>query len=130
VTSSGVMDGQGRKVLVIDDDVMGAQLVATLLELEGFQAIQPANWGDPLQDIEKHHPSLAIIDVRLRGKSGFDLLRQIREHSDPEVANMPVIMMSAEDHHNQSRQNGADGFLSKPFNVPAMFEIIRETGGG
>jgi two-component system OmpR family response regulator len=130
VTENDVLARQGRDVLIIDDDSSGALLVATLLELEGYQAIQPANWDEPLHDLESQYPCLVIIDVRLRGKSGFDLLNQIRNHADPEVAKMPVIMMSAEDHSLQSQRDGANGFLSKPFNVPAMLEIVRNVGGG
>jgi len=130
VTEAGVFDEPCRTVLVIDDDASGAQLVATLLELEGYRAIQVSDWDEPLQDLEAQHPSLALIDVRLHGKSGFDLLSQIRNHPDPEVAGIPVIMMSAEDHYLQSQRDGANGFLSKPFNVPAMLEIVRNTGGG
>jgi DNA-binding response OmpR family regulator len=130
VTEIDAFDAPCRTVLVIDDDASGAQLVATLLELEGYRAIQPSNWDEPLHDLEGQHPSLVLIDVRLHGKSGFELLNQIRNHVDPEVARIPVIMMSAEDHYLQSQRDGANGFLSKPFNVPAMLEIVRTTGGG
>jgi DNA-binding response OmpR family regulator len=130
VTENPVLEGQGRLVLIIDDDASGAQLVATLLELEGYRTAQPADWDDPLQDLDALHPCLILMDVRLHGKSGFDLLKRVRNHSDPGMASTPVIMMSAEDHYLQSRREGANGFLSKPFNVPAMLQLVRDTGGG
>jgi two-component system OmpR family response regulator len=124
------LEERRRLVLIIDDDASGAQLVATLLEFEGFDTLQPANWDDPVLDVELQKPNVVLIDVRLRGRSGFDLLKRIRGHPDPEIAGLPVIMMSAEDHHVESRRSGADGFLSKPFNVPAMLEIVHQVGGG
>jgi len=119
------MENQHERILVIDDDPNGARLLCTLLSMEGFQTFEPEDWNDPLGDVEKIRPETIVVDVRLRNRSGFDLLSQIRAHPDPCVANTRVIMMSAEDYRNQSKQAGADGFVDKPFDVPAMLTIIR-----
>jgi DNA-binding response OmpR family regulator len=119
------IEKQGEQVLIIDDDPHGARLLCTLLSMEGLCPFEIEDWGNPLGDVEKHRPSMVIVDVRLRTRSGFDLLDQIRAHPDPSVASTIVIMMSAEDYRKQSRQAGADGFVAKPFDVPAMLEIIK-----
>jgi DNA-binding response OmpR family regulator len=129
VTSKGER-GERPTVLIVDDDMMGTELLITLLRIEGFEAFQPENWHDPLHDIKMRRPNLVIIDVRLRSRSGFDLLSQIRAHPDAAVAGTPVIMMSAEDYTIQSKRAGADGFVSKPFDLPAMLDVVRSTKGG
>lgn len=130
MTGKTMAQSQLHKILIIDDDPSGAQLLATLLELEGYQACQIANWKEPLQDIEQDRPDLVLIDIRLRTRSGFDVLAQIRSHPDPELANTPVLMMSAEDYRVKSRQAGANGFVPKPLDLPAFYAIIREIEEG
>jgi DNA-binding response OmpR family regulator len=116
-----------RKVLIVDDDPSGAQLLETLLEFAGYEAVQPREWRDPIKDVERERPDLAIIDVRLRSRSGFDLLRQIREHPDPGVAGTLVLMMSVENWQPRSEQAGANGFIAKPFDIDALLRTIRES---
>jgi len=105
-------------------------LPTTLLDMEGFEAFQPEDWQDPLQEVERHAPSLVIIDVHLRGRSGFDLLDQIRAHPDPGVARTPVLMTSAEDYRLQSKRGGANGFMAKPFDPQALIAAITICQGG
>jgi len=118
------------RILVIDDDATGVRLLTTLLGMEGFEAFQPEDWQDPLQEVERHTPSLVIIDVHLRGRSGFDLLDQIRAHPNPDVARTPVLMTSAEDYRLQSKQGGANGFVAKPSDPQALIDAITMCKGG
>ena len=120
----------GSRILVIDDNPTGGQLLVTLLEMEGFEAFLPQDWRDPLQDVERERPFLVIIDVHLQGRTGFDLLAQIRAHADPQVARTAVLMASAEDYRLQSEQAGADGFVGKPFDLPSLYAAIHKCKGG
>jgi DNA-binding response OmpR family regulator len=113
-----------HKVLIVDDDPSGTQLLATLLKLEGFDAVPLENWVDPIKDIKQQQPELVIMDVRLRGKSGLDLLAKIRTHPDPDLARTPVLMMSVDDHRVESKQAGAEGFVAKPFDLPTLMAAI------
>jgi two-component system OmpR family response regulator len=103
------------KILVIDDDPTGTELLLTLFRLEGYQGDSVQNWADPLSEIVEKDPDLVVMDVRLSGKDGLELLRQLRSHPSPDVASTPVLMMSGEDHRLQSRSAGANGFVDKPF---------------
>ncbi len=113
-----------RKVLVIDDDPSGAQLLVTLLELQGYEALKLENWADPVEDIRQRRPDLIVMDVRLRDKSGFDLLQKIREQPEPGLSHTPVLMMSVEDHRLRSVRAGANGFIAKPFDLAALLAAI------
>jgi DNA-binding response OmpR family regulator len=130
VTDKEALEEQSRTVLIIDDDAMGARLLVTLLELEDYTGFQPQDWDNPVVDVEAHRPSLVLIDVRLRSRSGFDVLEEVRAHPDPEVASTPVFMMSAEDYRIESQRAGADGFLHKPFDVNILFDVVRKKGKG
>lgn len=114
------------KILIIDDDRAGTQLLSTLLDFEGHRTLALQNWEDPVSDMEQNRPDLVIMDVYLRATNGLDILGQIRMHADPEIANLAVLMMSAEDQHLRSLQAGADGFLVKPFQIETLVRTIRE----
>jgi DNA-binding response OmpR family regulator len=116
--------------MIVDDDPSGTRLLATLLRLEGYEALQLEDWADPEKDIERQRPDLIIMDVRLRSRSGFDLLAAIRSAPDPVLARTPVLMMSVDDHRVQSRRAGANGFVAKPFDLAALARAIREVEGG
>jgi CheY-like chemotaxis protein len=111
------------RILIIDDDPSGTQLLITLLGFEGYQGFKPQNWSDPLADIEKQRPDLVFMDVRLMSRDGVKVLQELRAHPDPAIAQTPVLMVSAEDHSSRCRSAGADGFLAKPYD---RLTLLRE----
>jgi DNA-binding response OmpR family regulator len=114
------------KILVIDDDPSGTELLITLLGLEGFQGSRLENWADPLADVERQSPDLVIMDVYLSDRDGVELLRDIRAHSELRIANTPVLMMSAENLETRCLSAGANGFVEKPFELGKLIATIRE----
>jgi DNA-binding response OmpR family regulator len=114
------------KILVIDDDPTGTELLLTLFGLEGYQSFSVEDWVDPLREVIEKAPDLVMIDIRLSGKDGLQLLRQLRSHPVPEVADIPVLMMSAEDHRLESRAAGANGFVEKPFDWDTLRSAIEK----
>lgn len=116
-----------ESILIVDDDLVGAQLLATLLQMEGYEVLQPAHWSDLVKDIEEQRPTWIIMDVRLGQRSGFDVLKKIRAHPNTQIARTPVFMMSANDYRMQSKLAGANGFIDKPFHIPALLAAMRQT---
>jgi two-component system phosphate regulon response regulator PhoB len=114
-----------HKILVIDDDPTGTQLLLTLLDMEGFQGSKLENWDAPLDDVKAQAPDLVIMDVHLKVGNGLDLLRQIRKDPDRSLASVPVVMISAEKLEAQSLSAGANGFVEKPFDLGNLFGAIR-----
>ena len=118
------------KILIIDDDPAGTQLLITLLGIEGYQGYKPDDWHDPLGEVERQHPDVIIMDVHLRKWDGLDLLNKIRTHPNPIIASTPVLMMSAEDFRVQSRHAGANAFVEKPFDRNTLLDAIQQITGG
>ena len=113
------------RILVVDDDPTGTQLLLTLLGLEGYEGLELQDWADPLRDVQCQRPDLVIMDVHLANIDGLRLLSRLRAQSDPRMAHLPVLMMSAEDLREQCQSAGADGFVEKPFALDALVEAIR-----
>ncbi len=114
-----------NRILVIDDDPTGTQLLLTLLGLEGYEGLKLQNWADPLGEVQAQHPDLVIMDVHLTNADGLELLRRLRAQPDPHKAHVPVLMMSAEDLREQCLSAGADGFVEKPFELRTLLGAIQ-----
>jgi CheY-like chemotaxis protein len=114
------------KVLIVEDDAGISRLLGALLHFEGYETEDAKDWDDILHAVEQIRPDLAIVDVHLRTGDGFELLNQIRSHPDPDMAHTAVLMMSGMDYRFKCKQEGANGFLEKPFDRMALLEAIRK----
>jgi CheY-like chemotaxis protein len=115
-----------NQILVIDDDPSGTGLLIALLQLTGYQGCSLEDWQDPVAEVTRVRPALVIMDVRLGTPDGLALLRQLRAHPNREVANTPVLMMSAEHLAAQCQEAGASGFVEKPFDTESLVRTIQE----
>jgi DNA-binding response OmpR family regulator len=112
------------RVLIIDDDPSGTQLLITLLGFEGYEGLNPENWQNLMEDVERLRPDLVMMDVHLQSLDGILLLRELRAHPEPDVSSIPVLIMSAEDHRERSISAGANDFIDKPFDHVKLFDTI------
>ena len=110
------------KALVVDDDMVLADLVAFTLRKEGFQVIQAHNGESALQRWMEEKPDILILDVNLPKTvpklDGFNILRRIRDEADT-----PVILLTVrgeEDDIVRGLKMGADDYIVKPFS-PRQF---------
>ena len=78
------------RILVVDDDPSIAEMLALLLESEGFEVSVCATGNNALPLFRADRPDLVLLDVMLPGLDGVSVCRLIREESD-----VPIIMMSA-----------------------------------
>lgn len=125
-------DWQGKRVLIVDDDVELCELVGQYLNSQGFQTDAVYDGSSAVQLALDGDYALVILDVMLPGVRGFEVLRQIRAKSD-----LPVIMLTA---HGEDVDRivglelGADDYLPKPYNprelAARMHAVLRRTTGG
>lgn len=78
------------RILVVDDDPGISEMVAILLESEGYDVSVCANGSNVVPLFRAEHPDLVLLDVMLPGLDGVSVCRLLREESD-----VPIIMMSA-----------------------------------
>jgi two-component system alkaline phosphatase synthesis response regulator PhoP len=70
------------KVLVVDDEPMVREVVVRYLAREGFEVAEAADGPAAIAAVDSFRPDLVVLDVMLPGKSGFDVLRTIRQRGD------------------------------------------------
>jgi DNA-binding NarL/FixJ family response regulator len=116
------------KVMLVEDDEMMLSLIGALLELEGYEVVgldQSAGQEGIMSALRREKPALVLLDVNLRQINGIDLLRCIRKSVDLKL--MKVLMTSGMDYGLRCYQEGADGFLLKPYMPEELIEKIRQS---
>ncbi len=111
------------KIAIIEDDDTMRSLLKTLLEIEGFE-VSAANPDDDLMEVILcENPEIVLLDVHLKTGNGISLLKNIRENES--TRSLVVFMTSGMDLQDICMQNGADGFLLKPYMPDDLIKLMR-----
>ena len=104
-------------VMIVEDEEALALLLKYNLEKEGFEVKHVSRGALALAEIEKHQPSVILLDWMLPEMSGVEICKIIR--SKPDIKNIPIIMLSAKSSDLDKimgLSTGADDYVTKPFN--------------
>jgi two-component system OmpR family response regulator len=122
--------GNGRRVLVVDDEANIAELVATALRYEGFEVRTAADGAAALAAVRDLAPDLVVLDVMLPDTDGFELQARIRGDGQ----HVPVLFLTARDAVEDRVRGltlGADDYMTKPFSleelVARVHAVLRRT---
>ena len=118
------------KILVVDDDRLVLATVTHGLAQAGYEVIDADNGDDAILLARKHRPELALLDIRMEGKSGFDVAEYLRD-----FCHIPFMFLSAfadPDTVAKVAELGAVAYMVKPLDVgqivptvDAAFEQLR-----
>ncbi|GGO56881.1 Response regulator receiver domain-containing protein [Roseovarius pacificus] len=119
-----------KKVLLIEDEPNIIEAVSFILSRDGWNVKTHSNGHDALDAVRNRQPDLIILDVMLPGKSGFDILQEIR--ADSELTQTPVLMLTArgqEKDRDMAEKAGASRYMTKPFSNAEVLEVVRSMVG-
>ena len=114
-------------VLCIDDDPLVLHFYREFLDRRGYRTLLVADGLAGLACAQRERPDVILLDVMLRGLSGFDICRKLRE--DPALQDTPIILLTAWDHPSVAttgRAAGATLTLRKPADAEAIITAIAE----
>ncbi len=120
-------EGSKHKVLVVDDRWENRSVVVSLLEPLGFAVVAVSNGREGLAKANEIHPDLIITDLMMPEMNGYEMLRELRQI--PELKDIPAIASSAsvfESNQNESLTAGANAFLPKPVEAPALLKLLEK----
>ena len=110
-------------VMVVDDDRLVLATLVAGLKQAGFEVIETDNGDDAILLARKHKPKLAILDMRMPGKSGMDVARYLAANTD--TGFMFLSAFGDSDIVDEAMKMGALGYLVKPVDVRQIVPAVR-----
>lgn len=114
-------------VLLIEDERNIVEAIKFILSREGWHVDTHAKGLDAIDAIRRVRPDVVVLDVMLPGKSGHDILREMK--ADPDLAGLPVLMLTARGHsrdRQMAEEAGVSCFMTKPFANADVVTAIRD----
>ncbi len=120
------LGGSRGHLLVVDDDEQVRGLLAHLLRVTGYTVEEAGSAEEAAEKLERSSPDLILLDMQLPGKSGQDLLEEIR--ADARLRSTPVVMITGaatQTRKVRAIEAGATDFLAKPFSHAELAARVR-----
>jgi len=113
-----IATGNGRRILVVDDDEHTRNLLRDLCEQTGFRVETAVHGVHALEQLASELPDLVLLDLMMPHKDGFTVLKELR--ASTRTADLPVIILTAIgdiDGKIRGMELGADDYVTKPFKL-------------
>jgi CheY-like chemotaxis protein len=118
---------QKAKILVADDTPAIRKLLSMFLTKEGYTVVEAADGKEAIDMAESEKPDMILLDIMMPKVFGWDVLQKVKQ-DNPKIK---IIIMSAVYKKSTYRRSaiydlGADEYVTKPFNIPSLIEMIKE----
>jgi CheY-like chemotaxis protein len=116
-----------RTVLIADDEPSMRLLVHATIESDDYAVVEAADGGEAWALVQKHRPSLVLLDVQMPERTGIEVLRSIK--ADPELKATKVILLTSKAQESDVEAGliaGADFYLTKPFSPLDLLTRVEE----
>ena len=122
--------GDAVSVLIVDDDQVSREVLATVLTIGGYTVRTASEGGEAVAMLGAgdYEPRVVLVDLRMPGMGGSELISQLRERmcaGRESGSAMTVVAMSASEPH-AGEVEGTDGFLLKPFGAKELERVLGE----
>ncbi|MGY5862415.1 MAG: response regulator [Candidatus Thorarchaeota archaeon] len=119
-----------KKILIIDDERITAELAQVLLERHDFEVVCAYDGVEGLEVARAEKPDLILLDIVLPRKDGFAVCEELK--SDPNFKDVRILMFTAKGLNQdieRGRQAGADEYIVKPFSGKNLLVVIKKQLG-
>lgn len=123
-------DMGAMKVLLVEDEPNIVEAMGFILARDGWAVATHANGETALEEIRRVAPDVLVLDVMLPGRSGYDILRELR--ADAALTDLPVLMLTArgqEKDRAMAAELGATLFMTKPFSNIELRDAVNDIAG-
>ncbi len=108
----------------MDDDLAARELLENFFTKEGFRVVTAQSGPDAIRLAREMKPAIVTLDVMMPGMDGWAVLNQFK--ADPELADVPVIMVTIVDDRNLGYALGATDYLTKPIDRERLAAVVRK----
>lgn len=123
------MDTNGSRILVADDDRVVRRIVVTKLSGLGYDVTDVEDGQEALEVLEGGQvPNLLITDSLMPRMNGLQLVRALRQNSSPDLATLPIIMLTSRQGEQdiiEGLEAGVDDYVIKPFSPDELAARVR-----
>lgn len=123
--SEGAASPAHRRVLVVDDNVDAAEMLAMILDLAGHQTMTAHTGPDALSAARDFHPEVVLLDLGLPGMDGYEVSRRLR--ADPALRGAVLVALTgwgSQDDKRKSKEAGFDFHLTKPVKARELADVL------
>jgi len=114
-----------ESILVVDDDAAVRKSLSSILSEEGYLVETVENGKQAIRVSEKSRFDIALIDIKLPDMEGTELLRRLKENQ-PHMVRIVITGFPTLENAMETVNEGADGYILKPFDVQKLLEMIRK----
>ncbi|MFZ3046204.1 MAG: response regulator [Desulfatirhabdiaceae bacterium] len=111
------------RILIVDDETFVGELLSEYLTGNGYEVSTVENGEDALTAYSQFKPDIVILDIRMPGMSGIEVLKKMRK-----LDNKPSIIMASaygdSETINETMAQGADHYLQKPMTLSKLLEMV------
>ena len=126
------MDFSGKRVLLVEDNMINMEIARMILEQLGFDVVTAGNGREAVEKLSSAGPGeydLVLMDIQMPVMDGYTATKEIRAMADPALAGIPIVAMTANafaEDVRASEDAGMDGHIAKPIDVSVMKKTIAD----
>jgi DNA-binding response OmpR family regulator len=113
------------KFLIVDDEAGVVEQVKELFEMRNYAVVTATSGERALELIKKENPNTVVLDIRMPGISGMDVLREIKKDY-PKTSVIMLTGVEDESTRNMAMALGASGYLTKPYSYSDLIDMSRK----
>jgi CheY-like chemotaxis protein len=112
-----------RTILIVDDDPALRETLSAILESEGYEPVMASDGLDALEKLGEVKPAVMLLDMAMPRLDGQGLIEELERQGRRK--GIPIVVLTADSHAQQKATAvGADGYVEKPFRIPALLDEI------
>ena len=122
----------GKKILLVEDNILNRELATTILQENGFLVESAEDGLSAVEKVQAAPPGsydLILMDIQMPRMNGCEAARAIRALDDPQKAALPILAMTAnafEEDRRAALDAGMNGHISKPIEIPKLLEALQQ----
>ncbi len=116
-----------KTIMVVDDSPSVRQMMAFTLENAGYEVVEAEDGKDALDKLSGLQVNMIVTDLNMPNVNGIELIRSVRSKSEHKY--IPILVLTTESHDSrkqESREAGATGWITKPFNPEQLIGVIKK----